>query len=266
MPPQRRRQQTEAKKGLSCEVLAGFCDELLETHSYDDWKGAVNGLQVDSGRPVRKIGATVDATLSTIQLAVDADVDLLLVHHGLFWQPTFPWTGKRKALIKLLVESDLGVYSAHLPLDAHPQLGNNAQLGKALKLGKGRPFFPHHGKPIGLRYQARIGRDQLASRLTGALDGQPPVSIPAGPEICQKVGIITGGAGSDLKKAADQGIDTFITGEGPHWTFALAEELGINVFYGGHYATETFGVKALAAKLAAKFQLEWEFLPYPTHL
>jgi putative NIF3 family GTP cyclohydrolase 1 type 2 len=90
--------------------------------------------------------------------------------------------------------------------------------------------------------------------------------IPGGSETCQCIGVVTGGAGSDLTKAADAGLDTFITGEGPHWTYALAEELGLNVFYGGHYATETFGVKALATELSLKFKLPWLFVDYPTGL
>jgi putative NIF3 family GTP cyclohydrolase 1 type 2 len=105
----------------------------------------------------------------------------------------------------------------------------------------------------------------LAQRLKKAT-GVAPQIIPGGPEICRRIGVVTGGAGGELQMAADAGVDTFITGEGPHWTYALAEELGVNVLYGGHYATETFGVKALAADLARKFKLPWTFLDHPTGL
>ena len=147
----------------------------------------------------------------------------------------------------------------------HPTLGNNAQLAAALGLKKLKPFFASHGQEVGLKTAAKISRAELAKRIERAT-GVKPKLIPGGREICERIGIVTGGAGGDLAKAVAGGVDTFITGEGPHWTYALAEELGVNVFYGGHYATETFGVKALAAALAKKFKLPWEFLDHPTDL
>ena len=116
-----------------------------------------------------------------------------------------------------------------------------------------------------MKTSAKISRVELAKRLERATGVEPKI-IPGGKEICNRIGIVTGGAGGELKQAAAEGVDTFITGEGPHWTYALAEELGVNVFYGGHYATETFGVKALAAELANKFKLPWKFLDHPTGL
>jgi dinuclear metal center YbgI/SA1388 family protein len=190
---------------------------------------------------------------------------LLIVHHGLFWSPSHPWTGKRHELLRLLMENNLAVYSSHLPLDAHPKLGNNAQLCVALGLKNLKPFFLTHGQTIGFKSQMRISRADLAKRLERAT-GTKPKLIPDGKAICERIGVVTGGAGGDLKIAADEGVDTFITGEGPQWTFALAEELGLNVLYGGHYATETFGVKALAAHLSKKFRLPWKFLDHPTGL
>ena len=163
------------------------------------------------------------------------------------------------------MENNLAVYSSHLPLDAHPKLGNNAQLCAALGLKNAKPFFESHGQNIGLKSQAKISRDVLAKRLERAT-GVKPKTIPGGKNLCEKIGVVTGGAGAELKQAVAEGVDTFITGEGPHWTFALAEELGLNVFYGGHYATETFGVKALAAELSKKFRVPWEFLDHPTGL
>ncbi|MCE0499112.1 MAG: Nif3-like dinuclear metal center hexameric protein, partial [Methylacidiphilales bacterium] len=128
-----------------------------------------------------------------------------------------------------------------------------------------RPFFFAHEQYLGLKTRARIARTDLISRLARAT-GAPPRVIPAGPAICERIGVVTGGAGEGLKKAAAEGVDTFVTGEGPHQTYALAEELGLNVLYGGHYATETFGVKALAAHLAAKFEVPWSFVDHPTGL
>src|SRR5262245_30740978 len=214
---------------------------------------------------VSRIAAAVDGSLATARLAIAAKADLLLVHHGLFWGPSHPWTGKRYELLCSLLENDLAVYSAHLPLDVHPRLGNNALLCAALKFRRLRPFLSHQGQFIGYQAQGKIRRSDLAGRLQRATGGKPLV-IPGGPDICRHIGVVTGGAGSELRQAAAEGVDTFITGEGPHWTYALAEELGLNVLYGGHYATETFGVKALAEHVHRRFKVPWVFVDYPTGL
>lgn len=241
------------------------CDRTLRTGEVNDYEGAVNGLQVENRGTVTRIAAAVDASHSTIKLAVAARADLLLVHHGLFWSARHPWTGRNFEIIRLLVESNLAVYSSHLPLDLHPRLGNNAQLCVALGLRNCQPFFFEKNQHLGLQSQTRLSLADLAGRLETAVGGKTTV-IPGGPSICRRIGVVTGGAGSEVKRAAREGVDTFITGEGPHWSFALAEELGVNVLYGGHYATETFGVKALAAELSKKFRLAWSFLDYPTGL
>jgi dinuclear metal center YbgI/SA1388 family protein len=249
----------------SLAAIVKHCDQILRTRAIGDYDGAANGLQVENSGRVTHLAATVDASLATVKLAIAAKADLLIVHHGLFWSPAQPWTGKKFELLRLLVENNLAVYSSHLPLDAHPRLGNNAQLAAALGLKNLKPFFVSHGQAIGFQAQAKISRPELAKKLERAT-GVKPRLIPGGKEICRRIGIVTGGAGAELKSAAAEGVDTFITGEGPHWTFALAEELGLNVFYGGHYATETFGVKALAAALSKKFRLPWVFLDHPTGL
>jgi dinuclear metal center YbgI/SA1388 family protein len=246
-------------------AIVKYCDQILHTRAIGDYDGAVNGLQVENSGTVTRIAATVDASLATVKLAVAAKADLLLVHHGLFWSPRQPWTGKNYELLRLLAENNLAVYSSHLPLDAHPRLGNNAQLCAALGLKSLKPFFFSHGQDIGFKSVARISRSELAEKLERST-GVKPHLLPGGKEVCECIGVVTGGAGADLQQAADEGVDTFITGEGPHWTFALAEDLGLNVFYAGHYATETFGVKALAAELAKKFSVPWEFLNHPTGL
>jgi dinuclear metal center YbgI/SA1388 family protein len=249
----------------SLAAIVKHCDQLLRTKSIGDYDGAANGLQVGGLGPVTRIAATVDASLATVKLAIAAKADLLIVHHGLFWSPSYPWTGKKYELLRLLVENNLAIYSSHLPLDAHSKLGNNAQLCASLGLKNLKPFFLTHGQTIGFKSQTKMSRNELAIKLERAT-GVKPCIIPSGIDICEKIGVVTGGAGGDLKIAADEGVDTFITGEGPHWTFALAEELGLNVLYGGHYATETFGVKALASHLSKIFRLPWEFLDHPTGL
>jgi len=249
----------------SLSAIVGYCDKSLRTADVQDYEGAVNGLQVENRGTVTRIAAAVDASLTTVRLATEARADLLLVHHGLFWSPSHPWTGKRFELIRMLLEHNLAVYSSHLPLDAHPRLGNNARICAALGLRKLKPFFFDHGQFLGFQSHQRLARSILADRLRRAT-GAEPLIIPGGPSICRRIGVVTGGAGGDLKKAAAEGVDTFITGEGPHWTYALAEELGVNVFYGGHYATETFGVTALAAELSRRFKVPWLFLDHPTGL
>ncbi|MEO6182820.1 MAG: Nif3-like dinuclear metal center hexameric protein [Verrucomicrobiota bacterium] len=252
-------------KNVSLIRVIEYCDKLLRTKDFADWDGAVNGLQMENNGSIRKIAATVDASLATIKLAIAAKADLLIVHHGLFWGQTHPWTGKRYEIIRLLIENNLAVYSSHLPLDAHPKLGNNAQLCRALGLKNLKPFFRSKEQFIGWRTEKKISRKDLAQRLE-TIFGKAATVLPGGSKMCGRIGVVTGGAGGDLKKAASDGVDTFITGEGPHWTYALAEELGLNVFYGGHYATETFGVKALAGHLSKKFTLPWTFLDHPTGL
>lgn len=249
----------------SLKSIVAHCDRTLRTADIKDYDRAANGLQVENRGTVTRIAAAVDASLATVKLAIAAKADLLIVHHGLFWASSHPWTGTRYELLQLLLKHNLAVYSSHLPLDAHPKLGNNVQLCTALGLKRLRPFFFDHGQFLGFQCVARITRSDLTSRLRRAT-GAEPVIIPGGPETCRRIGVVTGGAGGDLKKAFDEGVDTFITGEGPHWTYAMAEELGLNVLYGGHYATETFGVKALAAHLSKKFKLPWSFLDHPTGL
>ena len=246
-------------------LLVRHLDQLLRIREIDDWSAAWNGLQVENSGAVTKVAAAVDACEAVIGEAVERGVDLLLVHHGLFWSGTPPVVGATYRKMRAALAGDLAIYSAHLPLDVHPTLGNNALLAKALGLRKCTPFFFEKGRDIGLRAAVSLPLADLVRRLENAVDG--PVHVcPGGPARVARVGIVTGGAGAEVAKAAAEGIDTFITGEGPHWSYTLAEELGINVLYAGHYATETFGVKALAAHVAKKFRVPWEFIDHPTGL
>ena len=250
---------------LSVMQLSTYSDTLLRTHDIADYDGAVNGLQVENMGSVARIAAAVDASLRTIQMAIAERANLLVVHHGLFWTRRQPWIGKNLKLMRLLLENDLAVYSSHLPLDVHPRLGNNAQLCASLGLRNLKPFFRMKEQFLGLQSTASVTRDELARRLANVTKTEVKL-VPGGSKICRRIGVVTGGAGAEVKLAASEGVDTFITGEGPHWTYALAEELGVNVLYGGHYATETFGVKALAAHLSKKFGVPWLFLDHPTGL
>ena len=247
-------------------AIVRHCDRELAVAEFRDWDGAHNGLQVENSGRVTRLAAAVDARLATVKMAVDAKADLLVVHHGLFWSAQHPWTGPRYALLRLLLDHNLAVYSAHLPLDAHPRLGNSARLARALGLKALQPFFEAKGRTIGFSARTRIDRTELVARLAAATGTARPILLPGGPTVCRRIGVVTGGAGAELKEAARAGVDTFITGEGPHWTAALADDAGINVLYAGHYATETFGVRALAEHLGQRFGLPWEFLDCPTGL
>ena len=240
-------------------------DTYLRIREVADWPAAWNGLQVENSGVVTKVGAAVDACEAVIGEAVERGIDLLLVHHGLFWSGVQPVVGAAYRKMRTALAGNLAIYSAHLPLDVHPVLGNNALLAKALGFKRCAPFFHERGHPVGLRAAVGLSLDDLVQRLKHAVAG--PVHVcPGGPPRVAKIGIVTGGAGAEVAKAAAEGVDTFITGEGPHWSYTLAEELGVNLLYAGHYATETFGVKALAAHVSKKFHVPWEFIDHPTGL
>lgn len=245
--------------------IVPFLNNYLRVSEIADYPEAHNGLQLENSGTVTRVGAAVDACGYTIERAAKRGIDLLLVHHGLMWGGVHPITGGRYRLWKQAFDANIAVYSAHLPLDAHALVGNTALLCAALGLEGTHPFFPYKGTPLGEWGELSLDRDLLARRLSEVVGGRVRM-CPGGPSQTARVGVVTGGAGAELRAAVAAGLDTFITGEGPHWTYALAEELGINVLYGGHYATETFGVKALAGYLSGQFGLPWEFIDHPSGL
>ena len=249
----------------SLHEIASFLDTELRTAEIPDYSGAVNGLQLENGGVVTRIAAAVDASLPVVEAAVAAGADLLLVHHGMFWQGTQPLIRAYYKKIKPAIDGGLAIYSSHLPLDVHPEWGNNIQLLRALGFSPEGTFIDWKGLRLGLTAEVEIARSELIERLSAAVGG--PVHLcPGGPEMIRKIGLVTGEAGSEVASCAPSAIDTFITGEGPHWSYPLAEELGINLLYAGHYATETFGVKALAARLSADHGIPWSFIDRPTGL
>ena len=245
--------------------IVRYANGLLRIPEIEDYANALNGLQLENDGSVKKIGAAVDASGAVFQMAVERGIDLLLVHHGLFWQGLQPLTGPLFRAVKLATANNLALYSAHLPLDFHPTLGNNALLAAVLGLEKTEPFLEVKGRHLGLCAETDLRRDELLAKLEESLGG-PVRCIGAGPMEVKRIGLVTGGAGEEIYQAAREGIDSYVTGEAPHWTAVAAEELGINLFLGGHYATETFGVKALAANLAERFDVPWEFIDRPTGL
>jgi dinuclear metal center YbgI/SA1388 family protein len=245
-------------------IVSAMQSELRVAEIFD-YPGSYNGLQLaNRSGQVTKVAAAVDACLPVIEAACAAGANLLLVHHGMFWNGQQMITGSNYEKLRLAMEHDLALYSVHLPLDYHQVLGNHVQLGKACGFPEGEIFGD--SKWSGQRYAVDLPRETLVSSVTQAVDGARVHLCPGGPERVRNVAVMTGAAGSEIAKIASHGIDTLITGEGPHWSYILAEELGVNIIYAGHYATETFGVKALAAWLEAGYGLPWEFIDHPSGL
>lgn len=245
--------------------LVQYLDDFLDIGEVPDYSRALNGLQVENAGQVERLVAAVDACQASIDYTARQRSSLLLVHHGLFWGGLEPLTGRHGRRVRSLVEADLALYSAHLPLDCHPEVGNNAVLARRLEVEVEGRFGEYEGLPVGVYGRIGCSLAELGSRLERSLGCAPHVLV-GGPTHIERVGIVTGGAGDMIRDAVALGLDAFITGEGQHHTFFDAEELGINVFYAGHYATETVGVKALAEKVATKFDLAWEFFDHPTGL
>lgn len=254
---------------VSLAELTAYIDQYLRIGEVPDEANAVNGLQVTnrSGQ-VGKIVAAVDASLESIEAAGGSFPPvLLLVHHGLFWDGNIPLTGRRYRRVHALFEEDIALYSAHIPLDVHPEVGNNVGLARLLGLLDLRPFDLYRGIPIGVQgvLAEPVSCEVLVARV-GQLLGSTPKLIRGGPTDTRRVAIITGGAGDRIGAASEAGVDTYLTGEGPHHTYFDAMELGVNAIFAGHYATETIGVKALGEHLSARFGIPWEFHDHPTGL
>ena len=253
------------------ETIANHLDTILRTADITDYPGALNGIQVEHIGPVRRCAVAVDASLRTIQGAIDARANLLIVHHGLFWSGIQPLRGRYYERMRRLLANDVAVYSSHLPLDMHPKLGNNALLADALSLKPSEGFARFQTVDVGVAGRSDIETSTLAERMRAIAEreGGSLIAVGVTPgRLTKRWAICTGaGASSDtLREAARRGIDTLIVGEGPQHTAVDAAELGIAVLYGGHYATETFGVRALGAELERTFGLPWTFVAAPTGL
>ncbi|MYA64224.1 MAG: Nif3-like dinuclear metal center hexameric protein [Gemmatimonadetes bacterium] len=245
--------------------IVGFLDEYLDVDRFPDYPNALNGLQVDGPEQVGRFAVAVDASEAVIEAARDW-ADLLIVHHGLFWGGLQPLTGPHFRRIGLLVESGTAVYSAHLPLDGHPEVGNAAVLARKLGFASLEPFGEYQGTHIGCRgtLEATPLAD-LAAALS-VLTGDRVRTLPGGADTVTRVGIVTGGGASRLHEAAARELDVLITGEASHHHAIEAVELGVSVLLGGHYATEVWGVKAVMDLLENRFGIEGRFVDSPTGL
>ena len=256
---------------VSAQDLARRLDAYLRVDDHPDYPGALNGLQVDHRGPVRRIAAAVDASYRTIAGAAEAGANFLIVHHGLFWGSAQRLTGPRLERVRLLIERDVAVYSVHLPLDSHPESGNNVLLARELGLEPSEPFATWQGVPVGIAGATDRATQSLADAATtfAARHHGTVRTTPIDPaRRTLRWAICTGaGASTDtLREAEERGIDTLVVGEGPHHTAVEAPERGIAVIYAGHYATETLGVCAVADRVARELGLTWEFISAPTGL
>lgn len=245
--------------------LVAWLDDYLNLRQVPDYDGALNGLQVENRGEVSRILAAVDASQGSLDAAATRPGTLLLVHHGLFWDGNRPVTERRYRRLQAALTGDVAVYSAHLPLDAHAEVGNNVLLAARLGVVIAGPFGKFKDLDVGVHGVLEEDRDSLCRRLEQMLES-PVRLIPGGPRRTRRVALISGGAGASVVEAAARGCDTFITGEGSHHTWFDAMEGGVNLIYAGHWATETLGVQALAAKAAARFAVPWEFFAQPTGL
>ncbi len=249
---------------MKCNELLAYLDDYLRVKEIKD--ASQNGLQVKGSEGVTKVAFAVDACLAAFEQTVTKGAQLLIVHHGLFWRKPLRLVGPHFRRVQTLIQGDCGLYAAHLPLDTHPEVGNNAEMARLLGLQETRSFGDYHGVEIGVAgiLEPPLEIPTLLGRLIQTLHTPPIRVLGHGPEEAQRVGCISGFAADMIDQIDEARLDTFITGETSHTFFHQAAERKLNVIYGGHYATETLGVRALARHLAKKFGLETAFLDIPT--
>jgi dinuclear metal center YbgI/SA1388 family protein len=243
--------------------LISFLDELLDADGWPDY--GPNGMQVPGAGEVSLVVTGVSAHRELFERAAAADADLVLCHHGIFWgDPLGPLTEQMKGRLKLLFDADMTLAAYHLPLDAHPEVGNNALICAGLGLERDAPFGEAKGRPIGWIGTARdpLSAAELAER-SSALFGSKPLVFDSGPAEIRRVGVVSGGGSSTLAEAIALGLDAFVTGEPSEYVMADAREGGIHFLAAGHYASETFGVRKLGDLLAEKFGVGHTFVEIP---
>jgi dinuclear metal center YbgI/SA1388 family protein len=253
---------------MKIEVLTEYIRTRLRLDDFLDSDVSMNGLQV--GRPdkeVHKIVCAVDASLATFQKAAELGADAVFVHHGLFWGKPLAITSMHYERIALLVNHDIALLAAHLPLDAHSELGNNSTMAKKLHLSQIESFGKYHGSYIGFRgvLPKPVTADEIADTLGFSVETGLHI-LPFGKKLIETVGIISGGAPYEVQEAIELGLDAYITGETSHTMFATCKESGITMISGGHYATEVFGVQQMAKCFIEELQLEASFVALPTAL
>jgi dinuclear metal center YbgI/SA1388 family protein len=245
------------------DEIVGHLDELLDIGSFSDY--GPNGLQVPGAEEVSLVVTGVSAQRELFERAADAGAQLVLCHHGLFWDFLPRALGPAmKERLKILFDADISLAAYHLPLDAHPDVGNNALICAALGLERSEPLAEHKGRAIGFvgRSAEGIAFDELRRRCASVF-GQEPFVWDAGPERVHSVGVVSGGAPGNFGEAIAHGLDAYITGETAEHVMAEARENGVHFIAGGHYSTETFGIRRLGDLVAGKFGVEHRFVDIP---
>ncbi len=240
------------------DEIVAYCDRRTRRAAFQDFPGACNGLQVANNGRVTRIGAAVDAGLAPFEQAVAAGVDFLLVHHGLFWPPPEPVVGPVRRRLSVLFQGNCALYSSHLPLDAHREIGNNALLARQLGLRPRRWFLEHEGEAVGCIAASAMRRGELRRKLAALYPRM--VAIEFGSATPRAVAFCSGSGHDAVPELAPAGVDTLVTGELREKCFNYAQEHRLNLYACGHYATETHGIQALAAELAKRFRLPWDFI------
>ena len=241
------------------EIIA-FLDDLLDAQAFDDY--GPNGLQVVGADEVTRLVTGVSAHLELFELAAAEGAQMVLCHHGILWnKQSLVVDRQRRARLEALFAADMSLAAYHLPLDAHPEVGNNALICDALGLDLGEPFGDLGGRPLGFvgRAPEPVPRGELIERCARVFEREP-LAFEFGPEQVRTVGVVSGGGASALAEAADRGLDAFITGEPSEPGMADARERGLTFIAGGHWATETFGVRRLGDLVADRFEIEHRFL------
>jgi dinuclear metal center YbgI/SA1388 family protein len=253
---------------VSRTKLEEYLNDLLNISAIPK-DGSNNGIQVEGKNDVKKIVGAVDASAELFEKAIAMNADFIVVHHGLSWYDSFKrLTGITANRLKMLFNNDVTLYAAHLPLDAHPEIGHNAKLAKLLTLKNSQPFAPYSGAEIGFcgEFESAKTLDEITTLLDSNLNGTSRV-IPSTKERFSSVGVISGGGGlSGLEACIEHGLELYITGEMDHTLYHIAKEANIAIIASGHYATETIGVKAVLETLEKRFNVECEFIDIPTHL
>lgn len=245
--------------------LVSFLDSFLKTSHIKDY--SCNGLQVQGTDEINKVALLVDASLEGYRQAVSKKCQMAIVHHGIIWDGIRSVSGSSYSHLKYLLDNNLNLYASHLPLDLHPEVGNNAQLAKILKISSLQPFGNYKGIDIGFEgsFINGVQLDEIVHLLCKNLDCECTV-LPFGKKVVKKIGVVSGGAADILTEAIDKDLDCYITGEPAHYNYHKAMENEINVIYAGHYHTEKTGVQALGIAIHKQFGIETEFIDIPTSI
>lgn len=243
---------------ITLKSVVSYCDERTRLAAFKDAPGSFNGLQVANHGRVTKVGAAVDAGLEPFRAAVQKGIDFLIVHHGLFWDMPRPIVGPMYSRIHALLTGNCALYSNHLPLDGHPEIGNNALLARQIGVVPDRPFLIRDGEAIGCAGRFGNARSALLNELRRHYARVIPIEY--GSPTPSAIAFCSGSGNSAVPEMIREGIDTLVTGELREEWFSVAQENGLNIYLCGHYATEVHGVRALAAEVASKFGVPWEFI------